>query len=353
MKHKWILWFLVFLLVLTTSLYYLIKSKPKESEWFSYQENIDKYSVEKYQDGFLIYDGVQMIAYDCSLDQKWLLPLAESDAQIDICGKYILVFSMEKDTIYLVKEGAIITSYASKNPICSASVNENGYACVLTADKGYKGQCLVYDNRGRLLAEYSYGDKYIVNAALSKNNRNMMLTVIYENGENFGGELLFTDIRKGTLLNDVMLSEIPSYTGLVGNIFLAADNTALKAYGGNGKEKWSYDTEGGTLEEIQGDGSYLSLCVKQGNFGVTNIVTLSLFGRLKGQYSSELPIEAIAASDGYTAAYMNNKIVLIDKRGYAVADVVCDSVLDRMFLYKNEDSVLLLSDTAVMKSFGR
>lgn len=354
MKHtRWILWLVAVLLILSASLYYYIKSGPKENESLFYQENIDKYHFEKYQDGFVVYDGVQMIGYDSSLNQTWLLPLAESEAEIDVCGAYILVFAPGKDTLYLVKEGKLEASYTSKNPLRSASVNENGYACLLTSDKGYKGQCLVYDKGGKLLTEYSYGDKYIINAALAKDNHSMMLTIIRETIDDFGGELLFTDIRKGTILNEITLSEIPLFTGLSGNVFLAAEDTVLTAYTGAGKEKWRYDAEDGTMEEIRCDGAYLTLTVKQGSFGVTDIVTLSRGGRLRGRYSSDLPVDTIAVSDGYTAAYINSAVVLLDKRGHLVSTLSCDARLDRMFLYKDEDRVLLLSDTALMKSFGR
>ena len=122
-----------------------------------------------------------------------------------------------------------------------ASVNENGYLTVLTQNKGYKGECLVIDKGGNEVAKYSFGKKYIVSAHLASDNRYLIMNVIEEDEYKSKGKLIFTDIKKGEIINEIEKDKFITYTELSGDKLITVTDDSLTLYTKKGKEKWTYN----------------------------------------------------------------------------------------------------------------
>lgn len=334
--------------------FYAMKNAPAEVEALLFAERTDNYSFYKYRDGFLTYDGKLLSCYSAKNEQKWVLEADDGETFVSATGEWILLASGETDRIRLIRDGEEEKSFTSDKSVRNAYVNGNGYSVVLSSDSGYKGQCSVYNSKGERIARYSYGKKYILSAYLADDNKSLIMNIVDEEENMFKGKLVFTDIVSGKDKCETELNGIAPLTVISDGLLIVSESNALNAYDKNGDLKWSYDYSGGSAQYIKAADGYVTAVVKRdGSIGKTDIVTFNNAGRIKGSYTSDIPVDAFDTSKGYSAAKMGNEVKLLNKHGKITAFTECDANTYEVLLYKNENRALTISGTAEIKAFGR
>ena len=354
MKRKNAFIFLVILvLVVSGVLFYAFRNKGEEGkEMIISKENTKGYSLDKYEEGFVTYNGIELIHYNTDMDQEWVCTVDEAGAEVYVEGKYIILHNKDNNKVVLVKDGKIVSGVKTDKVLRKASVNENGYMTVLTSDKGYKGQCFVYSDKGKELAEFSFGEKYILGAYLASNNKNLVLNVIDESDSGYKGKILFADIKSGEIKNEIASDEIYSFVKLYEDKVFAESGGNFYCYDKNGKEKWSYAVKSKEILYLGFADKYITMVVKaEESFGANEVLLFNLSGRLKGSYLSESQITAFDSSKGFSAVLQNDKILLINKRGKITSEMEASANINSIKLFKNNDKVLMISEKAVMQKF--
>ncbi len=346
---------LIVILIAGTAIYYGYKNKMdvKNEDVYS-KENSEDYILDKYKEGFVTYNGSELIHYDTNMEQKWVLAIDEEGADLTVNEKYILISSAQADKIYLVKEGKLIYELKLSKDLRTASLNEKGYVTLLTSDKGYKGQCLIYDNKGNYLAEYSFGKKYILGAFLSSDNKSLVLNTVEDGEGEYICKISFLDLKKGEIKNEVIHEKVVSYMRMYKDRIFVGTEDAVFCYNKKGKLIWEHSFDKDSALYIGFDKGYAVLVLKtKENFGGSEVLTFGLSGRLKGRYVSDSQILAFDTSSGYSSVSVNNEILLINKRGHITGRTDADSNVREIKLFKDTNRVLVVSTTAVMKRFGR
>lgn len=334
--------------------FYALKNAPTEEEALLFAERTDNYTFYKYNDGFLTYDGKLLSCYSARNEQKWAFAADDGAPILSVTGEWILLASGETDRIRLIRDGEEKISFTSDKNVRNAYVNSNGYSVILSSDSGYKGQCSVYNSKGERVARYSYGKKYILAAYLADDNKSLVMNIVDEEENMFKGKIVFTDIVSGKDKCEVELSGIAPLTVISDGLIVVSESNALNAYDKSGKLKWSYDYSGGTAQYIKTADGYITAVVKRdGSIGKTDIITFNKAGRIKGTYTSDVPVDAFDTSRGYSAAKTANEIKLLNKHGKITAFTECDANTYEVLLYKNENRALAISGTAEIKTFGR
>ncbi|MDO5478876.1 MAG: DUF5711 family protein [Clostridia bacterium] len=216
MKRKnTFIYVLILLLVIAGTCFYAIKNRPEDGkEMIISKESTRDYILDKYEKGFVTYNGTELIHYDTDMEQKWVCAVDEAEAEIFVDGKYIVLYNTDNNKIILVRDGKIQYEIKTDKSLRKASVNENGYVTVLTSDKGYKGQCFVYSDKGKQVAEFSFGEKYILGAYLASDNSSLLLNIIEDNDDGYKGKILFADMKSGEIKKEAESGGIYSYMKL-------------------------------------------------------------------------------------------------------------------------------------------
>lgn len=345
---------LIFIVAVISALYLVSSLTGNDGDAFLLNENSNEYQAFKYGDGFLTFDGKLVSYYGTDMSQRWVLAIDENDANIAVSGNKILIYSSDSGKISLYEGDKLITQYESDKKIRAVSVNESGYATVLSSDKGYKGQCTVYDDEGNHKARYSYGKKYILAAFLAEDNKSLFMSIVDETDNMFVGKAVFMDIKSGKIKSEIETEEIAPFMITEDNKLILSDDNALSVYNKNGDKLWDYNYEGKRAEYIKYSDKIISIVLKDGAaIGNTSVISLSLSGRIKGSFESENPIDACDVSEGYTAVKVGNEIKLINKRGKVTGSAACEANTYEILLYEDKNKVLTLSGSAEMKKFGR
>ena len=204
-----------------------------------------------------------------------------------------------------------------------------------------------------IYAKYSFGKKYIVSAHLASDNRYLIMNVIEEDEYKSKGKLIFTDIKKGEIINEIEKDKFITYTELSGDKLITVTDDSLTLYTKKGKDK-SYNFNGKNAIHIGVTNSYISLVADSlDSFLGNEILTFTKNGKLKGRYVSETSVNVFDFADGYVAFTDNGEIALINKKGKLVDKVSCDYNVTKIKLFDGARKVLSISTTATMQSFGR
>ena len=353
MKKRILIYLAVFVIALMATITYAIADKPADgADVITSKENTKDYVLEKYKDGFVTYNGTDLIHYNVKMEQKWVCAIGEPEAELYVKGDYIIISADGKDKVILVKNGNIRSEIKTEKKLINASVNENGYVTVMTSDKGYKGQCFVYSENGENLAEFSFGERYVLGAYLLSDNRTLAINTVIDRDESFDGEILIADIKSGETKNIIAKGGIYTYVNAFSDKVLAINGDTLYCYDKKGREKWS-NTCGTDVLNLNVSGKYISVVSKNGSFGGNDILTFNLSGRLLGKYSSDFQIMAFDSSNGYSAVLANGEILLVNKRGKVAGSTEGDSNVKEIKLYEDANKVLILTEKATMKKISK
>ncbi len=352
-KNKVALLGLIAVIAVSAVIFLIIGNNNKNiKEFIISGENYEDCVIEKYKNSFITYNGTELIHYDLNMEQKWVVTVNERDAKLCVNGDYILIYS-SSDRIYLINDGKIIYNIKYDKDIRKIQLNENGYAAMLTEDKGFKGQCRVISNSGEILAEYSYGERYILGAYLMSDNSTLVMNVFDDVAE-YGGKIVISDITNNELKKEITAEKIYDYVYVYKNKVFASDGNTLFCYDKKGNEKWQYIYENEELLSLKFSDNYLTLILKaDGNAGENVIRTLNLSGRLKGSYTTEGSVELYDVSEGKAAIYVNGEVELISIKGHLKAETDAEIKTNDVLLFNGGSRVMTVSDKATIKGFNK
>ncbi len=114
-------------------------------------------------------------------ETKWDVNFEMINPQVDICGKYILVYDKNGTGICICNENGEVGSFNTHMPIVTAEISDRG-ACAVLLDDGVNSEIDYYDSDGSLISTIRTAmdsDGYPMDIALSKNG--LMICVSYLN----------------------------------------------------------------------------------------------------------------------------------------------------------------------------
>jgi len=155
--------------------------------------------------GVMVIDaeGMETLRDSFRMNQPAIRSSGNSFIAFDIGGAFVRVYNLSTGTIFVETEGTVV----------SASINRNGWFCVVTQEVGgFRGIVTVYNNFGTVVYRVSKGTGFVVSAELSPDNKKLAILNLTDNGSRIS---LYHDIdteeepfelfdRYGGLIIDVM-----------------------------------------------------------------------------------------------------------------------------------------------------
>ena len=98
-------------------------------------------------------------------------------------GKYGIIFDIGGTIVRVFNSTQILSSVETTGTVVSASVNQNGWFCIVTQDGGgYRGVVTVYNNNGFDVFRAHIGSGFVLSAAISPDNKNLAILSFTETG---------------------------------------------------------------------------------------------------------------------------------------------------------------------------
>jgi len=118
-------------------------------------------------------EGRETLRDSFRMSQPAIISSGGKGVAFDIGGTTLRTFSQTQVTTTIDTDGAIV----------SASINRNGWFCVVTQEGGgLRGTVTVYNSMGLDVYRVNVGSGYVLFAQLSDNNRNLVILSLTDNG---------------------------------------------------------------------------------------------------------------------------------------------------------------------------
>jgi len=98
-------------------------------------------------------------------------------------GKYGIIFDIGGTIVRVFNSTQVLSSVEANGKVVSASINQNGWFCIVTQDGGgYRGVVTVYNNNGVDVFRAHIGSGFVLSAAVSPDNKNLAILSFTETG---------------------------------------------------------------------------------------------------------------------------------------------------------------------------
>ena len=214
-------------------------------------------------------------------------------------------------TLYMLDGKGILWKKEDEGSIQSVSLNENNYVTLVESKSGYKAAVKVYDDAGEPVFEFDSADRFVMNAALSRDNKTLAAVTMGQDNGRFVSYLVLYRTNSKEPLKTVMLSNGVVYNiGWVDGCFCVVAEDGIYFVEPNGVQAGSY----------RFDNVYLRRCCLDGNGYVS-----ALISRYKS--GSECMLLAVDSKGNELGCCdIDNEVLSFDSAGRYTAVLCADEV---------------------------
>ena len=230
-----------------------------------------------------------------------------------------VAFDIGGSAVRVISSSQILSSIEVTGAVVSASINQNGWFCIVTQEGGgLKGSVTVYNRSGEVVFRVNLGSGYILTAELSPDNKNLAIL----NLTDFGSRISFYNniaVEKDEVdhqfdLRDELLIDIKYVSN---KDVLAISTDSLYVANINEGSEVLYGFSDKRLGGYTFDGDFIAILIYDHGIGYQGrIVTLLESGTLLGDMTSEREILSMSS--------VNNILVILRNDGIAFYNEVLD-----------------------------
>lgn len=308
-------------------------------------DKTEKYAIAGCDGDAIISRSNQTLCLDSNMNVLWSMDDNNTFPVVKSKGKYAIKYNFDGENAYIIKNGKTV-ELLTGNPVIGGTVNENGYSAVITREKGYKSQVIVFSDEGEVLYKWHSADSYITDATISPDNRTLAVAAIDFSTNTTSGELMFFNFYQekpyaGKILENNMVLQL-EFTDK--NSLLVVGDSAAIVYNATGEAKAEYAYDGKKLfnYDICPDGS-LVLAVSDSDSVMTGtqIKILSKKLKEKGTYSSGGSVTSIDAADGSVLLVSDRTLSVISSRGNEIKKLDINKDVKDAILFGNGKDALI------------
>lgn len=318
-------------------------------------DKTEKYAISSCDGNVVISRSTGTFCVDSNMNVLWQTEDSNSFPVLKSKGKYVLRYNFDSENAYIIKNGKS-TELLTGNPVIGGTVNENGYSAIITREKGYKSQIIVFSDEGEVLYKWHSADSYITDAVVSPDNRTLAVASIDFTTNITTGELMYFNFYQekpyaGKILdNNLVLSM--EFTDK--NSLLVVGDSASGVYNLTGEEQATYPYDGKKLSNYatSPDGNLvLAIGDSDSVMTGTNITILSRKLKEKGTYVSDGAIRSIDATDSSVLLVSDRTLSVISNRGNEIKKLdVNKDVKNALLMGNGKDALITAGSMAELVS---
>ena len=228
--------------------------------------------------------------------------------------------------VYANREEAFSLSLEEGQSILSADVNQNGCLAVTTQESGYKGAVTVYDSGYAPLMRVSLSSRFVMDAAVSPDNRSVALLTIGLTDGSFESRVdLYA--MDGSQAEAETEDAAPTWSCPVGNDTVlelcwnssgswALGETGLYIVSSDGSLAGSYDYGGRYLKafSLDGDGTAVLLLAKYRAGSTGELLTVNAAGELTAALPVNEQILSLSAAGRYVGVLTADRLDIYNQQ---------------------------------------
>lgn len=313
-------------------------------------EKTEKYFFAGSKDGVVIAQADTLSMVTPSLGTVWEIPMVSTSPVVKTSGAYVLAYDMDTNGATVVKDGNP-TEISTDDAVIIGTINKNGYVALVTKEKGYKAQIIVYDPSGTVIYKWHSADSYVIDVALSPaNNCLAAATLDLSKDMASGGLMMFQfsqekpfagQVLEGNLLLKVQFADK--------NTLLAIGDTAAAGFDVLGGKLWNVEYSGKQLAtyDISDNGNLVLAFHQQDSvLSGSEVKIYGSNGKEKGTYQTTEQITGVDAMENDILLTQARKLTLISARGGELKSLEINRDIKNAVLFQDRKHALVVSGSA-------
>lgn len=232
------------------------------------------------------------------------------------CGDLALVYDIGGTELYVMDNHGLVRHMTNGSEIVSATLNEKGYLAVTSNASGYKAAVDVYDPEGEPAFTFNSADRFVMTAAVSRDNRYLMAVTLGESEGVFTSRLVTYRLTstESEASYDVTGGAVYDL-GTVGRSFCAVAEDALYFLSASGTHQATYSFGGDSLRrcDLGGDGYAALLLGHYKSGSQCRLVTVNDDGEEIAALEVNSDVLDLSVRGRYVAALYSDHMTIYDK----------------------------------------
>ncbi len=258
-------------------------------------------------------------------------------------AKLAAVYDIGGTDLYLMDNRGLVRHMNAGSEIISAVLNEKGYLAVTAGASGYKAAVNVYDPDGELTFTFNSADRFVMTAAVSRDNRTLMAVTMGEADGVFASRLVTYRLTSTESVSsyDVVGGAVYDL-GTVGRSFCAVAEDALYFLSSDGAQRAAYAFSGDSLRrcDLGGDG-YAALLLGHNKSGSPcRLVTVDDDGAEIAGLEVNSDVLDLSVKGRYVAALYSDHLTIYDKNLTELATLNDVSAVREVMMREDGSAVL-------------
>ena len=311
-------------------------------------EKTEKFALADFDGNAVISRNNTIFCVNDNMNVLWTVEQTNPMPVVKTCEDYALTYSFDVPDVMLIKDGKGKVLTTDGNYVVAASVNENGYCALITREKGYKAQVLVYSPDGDVVFKWHSADNYVVDAKVSPDNKCLAVATADFSTDIASGGLMFFNFAQekpfaGSILENNMIMEL-KYFGRDSLLVVGDIGTAV--FSGSGEKKHEYLYGGKKLTNYDiGTEDNLVLSLTEGDSVLTDsdVVFLNKNLKEKGDYIIKGVVLCMNSVNGKTLVAANRQLVVLSKNGKELTSLNLNKDIKGAVLFDDGDKALIAS----------
>lgn len=226
--------------------------------------------------------------------------------------------------LYLLGSKGVLWTLESEGEILSATINENNYITVVANKSGYKAAVYVYSDTGEPIFEFDSADRFVMTAALSRDNHTLAAVTMGQENGHFSSYLVLYRTNSKEPIKKTQISDGAVYeVGWTDGCFCVVAEDGLYFWETDGTQVGSYIFNNVYLLRccLKGNG-YVSLLVSPYKSGSQcTLLAVDTEGNELGCCEIDNEVLNFDSAGRYTAVLCADELTIYDKAMQCVSEL--------------------------------
>jgi hypothetical protein len=298
-----------------------------------------------YKDGFAYASVEKLIITDKNGTEFQNAPLGFREPVLAANSKYVMAYDRGGTGIVVADSFSIVKELQMEDPITTASMNSAGQITVVTRGEGYLSKVYVFDSSFKEIYRYRSLNRFIVDAALSKDGKAMAVSSMNIEGADIVSEILYFKLSKEQVQWSVKFDQSPCVDiaikddGSICGLF----EWGMVSLNGKGKENGRFLLEDRTLQCYSledGDNNVFIVSATENGDGM--IILCNEKGTQKEEIQMDFYAVTLDYHDGRIAVLGNQKCSVYSRSGRKLWSASPERASDIAFMGRG--AVVVVSD---------
>lgn len=310
-------------------------------------DKTEKYAIADFDGNAVVVRNSQITSVNSDMASQWTVERNNTFPVVKTNGKYLLNYSFDAENAAVIKNGNV-TELVTGNNVIGGSINENGYSAVITREKGYRAQVIVFSPEGEVMYKWHSADNHITDAVVSPDNKTLVTATVDFSTNSASGGLMFFNFSQdkpyaGQILENNIIMQL-QFTGKNSLLVLGDTGVALYDILGAKKEEYSYDSKKLTNFDISESGNVVvALSESDSAITETDVKILSKNLKEKGVYKASGAVTCVNALDSDIILVCDRTLSVISNRGNEIKKLDVNKDVKRAVLFENGKEALIAS----------